>query len=577
MGRAVPEVMAAELTGSRTVSVIPFSTLHASDRAFGLRPLSAPGISTERQAALLAGANRILYGRLSRLGTRLRLDAALFDTSRGKVERVLAMNGPESEGVIPLADSLAKEVTAPVRRFGTRSDAALREYCAGLESADAAASAAAFTRAAATDPNFGQAYVTWAEWAAEQGNRAEVERITALASARGSSISELDRARLAALAAELRGDVTASVQALETAVRFDPTDLQLLHRLARLNLNGRRYAEATQNFRMALAAEPTSAVLLNELGYAEMYAGDLSAATKALDEYRRLQPADPNALDSLGDVNFYFGQFPAAERYYRESFEKDPGFNGGGALLKAAHARLRTGDTIGADALFNQYLETRRKAKDQLAEFRYAEWEFLSGRRQQAVAMLDGLARSLPPGPAQQVNAQIAVWELDLGDRKRARDFAERADGAGLAAVARFLSGTPVSSAEWKQRALQLLPGAGEETRQLMLGYALLLQKDFASALPVLQDVYQHSAPTPHEILPVLVAWAQVETGRLQDAAPFVQRNPVPNPAPELFASLAFPRLLFLRAAVLEKQGQRAEAEKSLRLFASLNGPAGTR
>jgi tetratricopeptide (TPR) repeat protein/TolB-like protein len=578
MGRAVSGVMTAELTGSHTISVIPFSTLHASDRVFGPRPLSAPGISTERQAALSAGARYILYGRLSRLGTRLRLDAVLFDTSRGKVERTLTTTGPESQGVIRLADSLAKEMAAPLRRFGTLSDAALREYCQGLESPDPAVSAAAFSRAVADDPNFGQAYVTWAESAAEQGHRTEMEKVTALASARGNSISELDRARLAALGAELRGDVGASVRALETAARFDPTDLPLLGRLAHVNLSGRRYAEAAQNLRTALAVEPQNALLLNELGYAEMYAGDLNAATKALDEYQRLQPADPNALDSLGDVNFYFGQFAAAEHDYRESFEENASFNGGGALLKAAHARLRTGDISGADALFNQYLEGCRKAKDPLAEFRYAEWEFLSGRRQQAVARMNDLAPNLPPGAAQQVNAQIAVWELELGDRKRARDFAERAQGAGLAAVARFLTEPPASNAEWKERAQRLLPGAGEErARQLMVGYALLLQKDFTAALPVLQAMYQHSAPEPHEILPVLLAWAQVETGHFQDAAPFVERNPVPNPAPELFASLAFPRLFSLRAAVLEKQGQRAEAEKVLRLFVSLSGPAGTR
>jgi tetratricopeptide (TPR) repeat protein/TolB-like protein len=577
MGRAVPEVMTAELTGSPTISAIPFNTLHASDRVFGLRPITAPGISTERQAALVAGARLVLYGRISRLGTRLRLDAALFDTSRGKEERTLAIAGPESQGVIPLADSLAKELAAPVRRFGTASDAALSQYCEGLEAPDPAASAAAFSQAVAADPNFGQAYVTWAERTAEQGNRAEAERITALASSRGNSISEMDRARLAALAAELRGDSSGSVQALETAARLDPTDWQLLHRLARMNLNSRRYAEAARDLAKVLAVEPQSASLLNELGYAEMYAGDLSAATKALDEYRRLQPADPNALDSLGDVNFYFGQFDAAERYYRESFEKDASFNSGGGLLKAAHARLRTGDVSRADALFNQYLEVRRKARDPLAEFRYAEWEFLSGRRQQALARMDGLARGLPAGAA-QINAQIAVWELELGDRKRARDFAERAQSSGLAAIARFLTESPASPSEWKERARRLVPGAGDErARQLMLAYALLLQKDFASALPVLQDVVQHSPPEPHEILPVLMAWALVETGHFKEAADFVQRNPVPNPAPELFASLAFPRLLFLRATVLEKLGQRDAAAKTLRLFASLSGPDDTR
>jgi hypothetical protein len=179
------------------------------------------------------------------------------------------------------------------------------------------------------------------------------------------------------------------------------------------------------------------------------------------------------------------------------------------------------------------------------------------------VARMGVLARSLPPGAAPQVNAQIAVWELELGDGKRARDFAERAQGPGLAAIARFLTETPVSVSEWKQRALRLLPGVEQQrSRQLMLGYALLLQKDFASAVPVLQDVYQHSAPTPHEILPILLAWAEVETGHFTDAAPYVLHNPVPNPAPELFASLAFPRLLLLRASILEKQGQHAKQQR---------------
>ena len=127
---------------------------------------------------------------------------------------------------------------------------------------------------------------------------------------------------------------------------------------------------------------------MNELGYAEMYAGALTAATTALDEYRRIRPSDPNALDSLGDVNFYFGQFAAAEQYYRQAFDKDNAFNGGAALMKAAHAHLRTGDTSGADALFNQYLEARRKDNDQLTELRRAEWEFITGRRKRAAERL---------------------------------------------------------------------------------------------------------------------------------------------------------------------------------------------
>ena len=582
VGRAVSEVIIADLAGSRALSAVTFSQLHAADSTLGPRALAAPGISAERPAALLAGVHEILYGRVSRAGTRLRLDAELFDNSRGKIVRALSATAPESQGVIPLADSLAKELATRVRTFETQIDRAMRDYCVGLESSDAHAAAEAFSRAVSADPNFGQAYLAWAQSAAAQNGRTEAERVLALASARGNTIPELERSRIALLAAELRGDTTASMRALETVAQLDPSDAGLIRRLAREKVRARRYREAAETIKQALTVQPDNPELWNDLGYAEMFAGDFTAAGTALDEYRRIQPDDPNALDSLGDVHFYFGQFASAEKYYRESFEKDHAFNGGAALLKAAHARLRTGDIHGADALFNQYMDASGNAGP-LQHLRRAEWQFLSGRRKLAVEQLEGYSRNLPAAAtsfAPQMNAQLALWELDMGDRARAREFAQRAQGprSPAAAVARFLTEAPASPAEWRQRALELLPRPEDaHARSLMLAYALLLQKDFADALPILADLYQHSAPDPHETLPVLLAWAQIETGHFDDAAPLVLRNPMPNSTPDLFDSLAFPRLLLLRAEVFEKQGRAAEAASTRRLFATLTGQAGIR
>ena len=339
MGRAASEVITSELAGSSALSIIGFSQLHASDHALGPRPTAAPGISTERPAALLAGANSILYGRLSRAGKNLRLDAVLFDSVRGKTERSLSATGPESQGVIPLADSLARQMATPVRRFETKVEEALHQYCDGLESADPRAAEADFSQAVKADANFGEAYLAWAQLAAGQNNRTEAERVLAMASARGDAIPKLDRARIAVLTAELSGDLAATTRALETLGRLDPTDAGLFRRLAQANLNARRYDDAAQSLKKALAIEPANAELWNELGYAEMFAGDLTAAATALDKYRRISPADPNALDSLGDVHFYFGQFAAAEQYYRQAFQMDGTFNGGAPLMKAAHAR----------------------------------------------------------------------------------------------------------------------------------------------------------------------------------------------------------------------------------------------
>jgi len=581
MGRAVSEVLSADLAGSRNVYLISFSALHASDRALGPRPLTAPGISAERPAALLSGANRILYGRISRTAGRLRLDAAIFDPSRSTLERTLAAGGGEPAGIIRLSDSLAIELAATRRPFETQNTQALREYCAGLESGGSAEAAAAFSQAIKADPDFGRALAAWAQLEAARNDKAEAQRILALASAQGRSISELDRARLAAIAAEIGGDTALRARALESMARLNPADMSLLRELAQAHLNARQYAAAARDLTSALALQPDDAALLNQLGYAYMYAGNLAAATQALDRYRRLRPADPNALDSLGDVNFGLGEFAKAEQYYRQAFEKDHNFNSGAELRKAAQARLMTGDIGGADTVFNQYLDSRRSARDPLTEYRRAEWEFLSGRRRQAIARLDAFPGGLPAAQAlilaPQAYTQLALWELELGNRPQALEYAMRAaarQGSGPAALARFLTEPAAPPSEWSARAEKLLPGpAQEKTRKVMLAYALLLQKEFQAAAPLLSDLYQHSTPDPQEILPVLVAWAQVETGRSEDAAPLLQRNPVPVINPEMSASLAFPRALFLRATVLDKQGRRDDALALYRLFLALSGP----
>jgi hypothetical protein len=89
------------------------------------------------------------------------------------------------------------------------------------------------------------------------------------------------------------------------------------------------------------------------------------------------------------------------------------------------------GDVGGADGIFNQYLDARRQAKDPSVEFRRAEWEFLSGRRKQAIARMEASARSLPPDlaatAAPEAYAQVAAWELQLGDQTRAREAALKA------------------------------------------------------------------------------------------------------------------------------------------------------
>lgn len=584
MGRAAPEVVAFELTGANTVHVITLGSLHELDRVLGPRPASAPGISTEVSEALAAGATRVLYGQISRPRDLLRIDASLYDARTLRVERTFTVDGPAAGGMLPLADSLAKQLGGGVRPFDTRSEIALREYAQALEAADAAKTAEALDRALVADPNFGAAYLAQARLAIGQRNATEAERILALARSRGDAIPELDRARLAAVAAGLHGDPGEVATALEPLARLTPADPALFRQLAQADLNRRQFSAAVASYQKAAVLQPDDPILWNQVAYAQLYAGDLAGALQSLTRYAKLRPADANPLDSMGDAYYAFNRFAEAEKNYKDAYAKDPNFAASGALLKAAYARLATGDLAGADAVFGQYAQARVNAKDATIEYRRAEWEYGSGRRKAALEHLEAFAAGALKSSADrasQAYCQLAIWNLCLGDRARARALAMKAAAtmapasAGIAAVVRFLCDAPPSLAALTRQAERMFPDPRlARMKNLATIYALLFAQDYAAAAPRLQEAFDHAAPTPEEALPVLLAWARIENKQAQEAGKLLARNPVPNAAAvDVFTSLYYPRFFFLKAEVLRQSGQQEEAARNYRLFLQLSGP----
>jgi hypothetical protein len=69
------------------------------------------------------------------------------------------------------------------------------------------------------------------------------------------------------------------------------------------------------------------------------------------------------------------------------------------------------------------------------------------------------------------------------------------------------------------------------------------------------------------------LAWALIETGNVQEAAPLLKMNPVPGvDSATAFIGLYFPRLYQLRAIVAERDGKPDEARENRRIYAALGG-----
>lgn len=578
MGRAFAEIITGELAGTPDIYAIPSARLHSLDGALGPRPVAAPGISGERSLALAAGANRIGYGEYRVLGGKLEARLTMEDPASHKALSSMAVSGAAGD-IIAIASSLAQGISGRIAPYGTRNPQVVKVYAGVIESADPAA-ADTLRQAISADRDFGPLYRELAQVKLRQQDRSGALAALDEALARGASIGALEEARTKFEAATLRGDPAAREQALIALTHADAADPVVRRELGFLYMGRHQYAQAAASLRSALRIEPDDAESLNQLGYAAVYAGNLEEGMQALRHYRQLQPESANPLDSQGDVNLVAGRLREAEGYYLAAAKKNPEFYGGVDFLKAAMARLMSGDAAGADDAAGQYFAARTAAHDPLVELRRVEWQWISGRRKAAYQQMEKLAGSPEREIAAAATAEAALWSLMMGNREAAAALAEKALGlatpgqAVTATVARFLSQPAASPAEWAARAERLAPNPAQAAiRNTTLAYAFLLSKQYQAATPVLEGLYRQGQ-SADEGLPVLLAWAYLETGRTADAAALLQFNPIPPTAGlEPLMSFYFPRIYYLRGQAAERLGKAGEAQRNYALFTKLSGP----
>ena len=571
MGRGFAEILSGGLQGSPQRYAIQWRALHSFDASLGRRP-GAPGISAESTGALVAGANQIVYGDFSVVNGALHATATEEDLATHKMVRVASASGSASDGIFPVAEALARQL-GETRPFGTRNPQALRDFVAALESPDPVAASQDFAKAAAADPDFGRAYVSWLDTAIAQRDRAEADRIVEQARAHQDRLSGLDRAGLDLGAGALRGDFYAQLEARRELARLDPADPNHHRALAEALMSNRDYDGAIVEFRRALSIRPDDVVALNVMGYAAAYSGDLPTAIRVLRGYEQLRPNEPNPLDSLGDAHFALGHFGEAEQFYLAAHAKAPGFLNGGEVLKAAQARLMTGDVPGATALFSRYLAGRQAAHDPNAPYHAAAWSWQTGARRPAIASLDRLAWADAAGASREVacraDAQAAIWLLDLGDRAGAAEHASKAVAEAVPATSPL-----VALVAFLAQPEAFPAPAQSPLKDYARAYALLFGRQFQPAAQALQDLYRRPTGELNDGLAVLLAWAYAESGDWQRAEPLLRLTPLPQASGlPLFSSLYFPRLFFLRGVGLDREGHRAEAARYYQMFRALSGP----
>lgn len=411
---AAPSILAEQLVGAR--NIVPIRAGAMSD-------------------GYLAAATRFVHGNFTPFHGALLFDIEMEDAARHKMISYEDLQGT----VLDVMNRAAHQIDPAAQPFSTSNPDALAAWAQGDSE-----------RAVTLDPDFGAAWISWAESAAQKGTAAEAIAVADRALARQTLRSPIDRARLVVLSATLRKDERARVKALAALQQLDPADTAVTQRLAEAETQSRDFAAAAGLYRQILAREPSNASAMLALGYAEAFAGDVDAARRTFDQYGKSEGQKTNSLDSLGEMYFMNGHFTDAEKAFLRAHESNPNFLSGADLLKAAYAHWLGGDLKGADAIMNRYLDFRRNMRDPLVAWREACWDFSTGRR-------DLATNALAQAPKSIADRQAAAWNAEPSTDLSALQAAYQRSAPSSDGLVRTLYASALLSAGQKDEARKLI------------------------------------------------------------------------------------------------------------------------
>jgi tetratricopeptide (TPR) repeat protein len=370
---AAPSMLAGELTGLPSTLPLPANTV---------------------REGYLDNATRFVHGYFDRREGKLHFEIEVEDPARRKMVLVASEEGPPLEAM----SAVARDLNPAAHTFSTTNAEAAALWGQGDSE-----------RAIALDPGFGAAWTSWIQQRMSAGDTSGALDLASRALAQAGLRSSIDRVRIELLAATLRQDEEARRKALEELGRLTPADPSVWNNLAGLEMSARSFAEAARAYRHIVQDNPQDAAAANMLGYSDAMVGNLSAARTSFERYGRLPGQQTNSLDSLGEAYFLNGKFAEAEQSFLKAYARDPSFLAGATLWKAAHARWLAGDLPGADRIIQRYWKA--DAKDPFLTWRQGTWLYESGRRQQAMALLqDILHQRVPALTADILQRQLDVW-----------------------------------------------------------------------------------------------------------------------------------------------------------------------
>ena len=290
----LPDMLKTDMGQSAHLHTVSSDTVAQALHDLRVTPGSALDPGTFRRVAEFTNADKLVWGQVSKLGDRIRIDATLRDPahernvplqvespSEKELPSAIAQLAQAIQKDLSLSPDIMKELQAQAWKPSTNSLQALRDYNEGLELARRGKNLEALKKLQAStqdDPQFALAYSRLGQVEANLGYDSDAEAASRQAVELSEKLPTQERYLILAIHARIMKDYPKAIEAYENLAKAMPGDTDIQFTLAGLYEDSSLLDKAREHFANVLKAEPQNARALLSMGRVEIRSGNPQGA-----------------------------------------------------------------------------------------------------------------------------------------------------------------------------------------------------------------------------------------------------------------------------------------------------------
>jgi eukaryotic-like serine/threonine-protein kinase len=289
LGSSLAETLSTDVGQSSHLRVVSPERVSQILRDLRIAPDSAFDSATVQRLAEFSNADHVVWGRYTRFGDQIRIDATIQDMKHGH-DTTLAESGSENKILsaidllaadirsnLALSHSTVKELEGQSFKPSTSSLAAMHDYDDGLKFRRAGNFLDAtkqFEAATKEDNQFALAYSELAKSYASLGQDDDAERASRKAVELSDQLPAAEKYLIEATHDQIQRDYPKAIDAYQNLAKAAPENTDVLFELAGLYEKSSAYDKAREEYTKVLTLDPKRVDALLGIGRAEVNSGN---------------------------------------------------------------------------------------------------------------------------------------------------------------------------------------------------------------------------------------------------------------------------------------------------------------